>query len=86
MVTLRVRLGRAEESRIVALVEARPPARLRARHGVLDRRNMAVPALVISERHGGVGSASSSLVLGRGNVRIHRAADLTGSGVFLPLD
>lgn len=85
MVALRVRLGRAEERRIVALVEARPATRMRARYGILDRRNVAVPALVVSERHGSAGSAGSSAVSGGENVRIHRAVDLRGSKVFSTL-
>lgn len=85
MVALRVRLGRAEERRIVALVEARPATRMRARYRILDRRNVAVPALVVSERHGGAGSTGSSVVSGWGNVRIHKAAGLGGSKVFSTL-
>ena len=50
-------LGRAKERRIVALVEAGSTTGLRVRYGVLNRRHMAVSALVVSERHGEGGSA-----------------------------
>lgn len=60
MVALRVRLGGAEERCIVTLVEARPATRMQAGYGVLNRRNMAVPSLVVSERHSRAGPTVSS--------------------------
>lgn len=68
LIALRVRPGRAEERRIIALVEARPATKMRARHGVLDRWNVAVSALLVSERHG-AGSADSPLCVGSGKRR-----------------
>ena len=85
MVTLGMCLWRTEERRIVALVEARPATGMGARHRVLDRGNVAVSALLISKRHDGAGSADSSLVPGEGNVKIHKAANLMGSRIFLIL-
>ena len=79
LIALRVRLGRGEERGIVALVEARSATGLRVCHGVLDGRDVAVPALLVSEGHGGAVPRVRRLRRGWEKVTMNKVVDRMGS-------